>query len=188
MHPETGHVTTAIDAHTWYAKARAHLEANSLPVPPDLPERMQDQLCQTLPVGWCEYDDPNRPRVDVTFSWGDVERGTRTLFDFALQGSPLVSQTEAERRAKICSTCYLNVQAYGCGQSCSELIRKITGFFVGQETSFDLQLRNCAACKCFLRSKVHIPLAVIEEHDKDLFQPMLPNFCWLKKGGDNYGE
>ena len=186
VHPETGHVTTAIDANTWVAKARAHLEANGLPVPVDLSAQMQDQLCQVLPVGWCEYDDPNRPRVDITFSWGDVERGTRTLFDWLTGGREMVGQAEAERRAKICSTCYLNVQAYGCGQSCYELIRKLAGLLVGKETSVDDRLRNCAACKCFLRSKVHVPLATIEKHDTDSIQVLLPSFCWLKKGGDNY--
>lgn len=184
--PETGHQITAWSVESWLSKTKQHLEANNLPIPIDLLAIMEAQLCEILPVGWCEHDDPNRPRVDTNITWGDVETGSKTLFEWFKQGLPIVDQDEAERRAKICTSCYLNVRAVGCGQSCRELIRAMFGFFVGRKTSVDDQLNSCAACKCLLKNKVFAPLTVIEKYDSDSLQMLLPSFCWLKRGGGNY--
>jgi hypothetical protein len=147
---------------------------------------MQDQLCQVLPPGWCEYDDESRPRVDTRLSWGDVESGSKTFIDWAAQGRPLVDQSEAERRGKICANCYLNVRATGCGQSCRELIRRLVGLFLDRKTSVDDKLNSCSACKCMMRVKVHFPIDLIEAHSDAAIQQLFPEFCWLKRGGSNY--
>lgn len=184
--PETGHTIKSWSITAWVDKAREHLEANNLPVPDNLQAIMEDQLCNLLPVTWCEYTDPDRPRIDTRFSWADVEQGSKTLFEWVKQGLPLVSQDEAERRAKICANCYANVRADGCGQSCRELIRAIIGIFVSRQTSVDFRLNACGVCKCVLKNKVHVPLEVIEKYDNPSFQAMFPNFCWLRKDSDNY--
>lgn len=184
--PETGVEITAWDADAWVRKAREHLQANNIPVPIDLQAQMEDQLCQVLPPGWCQFDDPSRPRVDTRLSWGDVEAASSTFGGWVSEGRPLVEQTEAERRAKICANCYLNTRATGCGMSCRALLRTLFGLLTSRKTSVDDRLQSCAACKCLLRLKVHFPLTLIEQHDKRDLQMLLPNWCWLKQDGDNY--
>lgn len=184
--PQTGHYVKSWNVDSWLDKTRAHLKANNIEVPNDLLAQMEDQLCTLLPPGFCEYEDPNRPKIDTHFGWGAVEQGSKTLFEWAKQGLPLVSQDEAERRGKICANCYANIRVTGCGVSCRELIRNIIGWFVGRKTSVDDRLQSCGVCQCWLRSKIHIPLEVIEKHDNPALQPMFPKWCWLRKDSDNY--
>lgn len=184
--PETGQYITAWNVENWLDKIKAHLTANNIPIPIDLLAQAEDQLCQLLPPGFCEYEDPSRPKIDTNFGWGDVEQGSKTLFEWATQGLPLVSQDEAERRAKICANCYANIRVTGCGVSCRELIRNIVGWFVKRKTSSDESLNSCGVCHCFLKSKVHVPLEVIEKYDNPSLQPMYPKWCWLRKDSDNY--
>lgn len=184
--PETGHYIEAWNIDNWIEQIRKHLEANNIPIPTDLLAKAEDQLCQLLPPGWCDFDDPNRPRVDTNFGWGDVERASATFVDWVSQGRETVTQDEAERRARICTRCYLNLRTQGCGVSCRELIRKLVGLFVNKKTSVDDNLHTCGACRCFLKAKVHFPLQIIEEHDTDSIQMLLPDFCWMKRGGVNY--
>src|SRR5438105_13635164 len=77
--PETGHRVHAWDAGTWLQETKKHLEANNIPIPIDLLQQMEAQLCETLPPGWCEYDNPNRPRLDMQFTWIVVEAGSKTF-------------------------------------------------------------------------------------------------------------
>lgn len=184
--PETGVEIMAWDVDSWVRRTRNHLEANNIPVPIDLQQRMEDQLCQVLPPGWCEFDSPDRPRVDTRLSWGDVESASATFGTWISEGRPLVEQAEAERRARICSTCYLNSRATGCGASCRALLRTLFGLLTNRKTSVDDRLQNCSVCRCMTKLKVHFPLDLIEANDQRDLQPMFPSFCWLKRGGDNY--
>jgi hypothetical protein len=184
--PETGNWIRKWNVGDWVGEAKRDLERNGFPVPIDLQAQMEDQLCKTLPPGWCEYDDPARPRVNTNLTWADVETASKTFLDWAGEGRPLVEQGEAERRASICARCYLNVRAGGCGQSCRAIIRALAGLFVNRKTSVDAQLNNCAACKCWMSVKVHFPLTTIEAYDTPNLQVLLPSHCWLKKDGPNY--
>jgi len=178
--PETGHVIHAWTYVDWVDMARAHIRANNLEERPLLESEMQDQLCRTLPPGWCMFDDPARPRVTTSFSWDDVQAGLATFAKWIGSGFQTVPQEEAERRALICSRCYLNVNVQGC-TSCQKAVETVTK---NKKTRHDFLLRSCAVCKCFLRAKVHFPISVLDKSGVN--QELYPGFCWLKKEGDNY--
>jgi len=179
--PSTGYTVHAWTYSDWVTFARNHLSANHLPVPLDLEETMQDQLCQTLEPGWCNYDDPSRPRPNTSLDWNAVQQGLTTFSNWVKGGLKTVGKDEANRRAKICSRCYLNVNVQGCS-ACSKALAFITG---RHKTQYDSSLKACAACKCFLKAKVHFPLSIL---DKNLpgAQALYPEFCWLKHNGPNY--
>lgn len=180
--PEDGWTSHAWDYQTWVDQAVAHLQANQRIVPSDLGEQMQEQLCKTLPPGWCQYDDPNRPRPSTTIYWEDVANGGKILANWLKQVMRTVEKSEAERRALICSRCYLNVNVQGCG-ACHAAVDLLTK---NLSTKYDFALKSCAACKCLLRAKVHCPNDVLDK-ESDFVQSMYPDFCWRKKGGENYG-
>lgn len=181
--PDTGHVTVKEDVISWVQAAIAHRKANSLEVPANFQAIMEHQFCQVLPAGWCDFDDPNRPRVDMRFSLRDVWNWAEAHLN--LLTDKFVDQPEAERRAKICSSCYMNVEGQGC-TGCQRVATLFTTELAKRKTQSDPFLKSCAVCKCFLRAKVHFPLTIAEAHDTTEIQSMFPSFCWRKKGGENY--
>jgi hypothetical protein len=142
---------------------------------------MEHQLCQGLPPGWCLYDDPSRPRPSTSLSWNDVSAGVKTFARWIAGGAKYVQQNEAERRAVICSRCYLNVNVQGCS-GCAQLVKEVVG---DKKTKHDGSLRSCAVCKCFLKAKVHFPIETLDTQSEKV-QSMYPGFCWLNKESENY--
>lgn len=181
--PQTGHAVTGWNYNDWLQAANNHLHANNMPIPEDLDAQMQDQLCRTLPPGWCNYDDPKRPRPSTSLTWNDVLIGVVTFTRWIAAGCKYVTQEEADRRALICSRCYLNVNVQGCS-GCHKAVQEIVR---NKKSKHDASLRSCAVCKCFLRAKVHFLISTLDT-DNPGAQVMYPEFCWLKKGSENYRE
>jgi len=178
--PETGHVAHAWTYDAWVADAKHHYAGNNMAVPDRLETLMQEQLCLTLPPGWCNYDDPDRPRANLSLTWDDVKEGLTTFTKWIARGCSYVSKQEAERRALICSRCYMNTNVSGCS-ACHAAVTAITK---SRSTKYDSYLRACGACKCLLRAKVHFPLSVLDNSPGKV-QELYPGFCWLKQNGQN---
>lgn len=180
--PETGTEIIAWDAFSWFDLAKANLTANGFPVPDDLEAQMQDQLCQTLEPQWCDQVDPNRPVVSTRISWSDVKAGISVYSSWLASGMATVPQEEADRRAKICASCFLNVNVEGC-YACHKLAGLLTW---SNRTPYDESLRACAACHCLNRAQVWFPIATLETSDTVERQVMYPSFCWKQKKSENY--
>lgn len=175
--------------YDWVQNARRHRTANSLPTPENFELLMNDQLCQQLPPEWCEHDDAaktDRPWVNVNLSFADIVSGAKAYLSFALSGFKSVDQSEADRRARICSGCFLRVPIQGCG-ACNKMGTLITGSLAQKRTAYDDRLKNkaCAPCKCPVQSIVHFPLSLLSEKDADK-QDVFPEFCWRRVGSLNY--
>ena len=179
--PLDGFVAHAWAYNDWVPLEEAHLRANGREVPADLGERMQEQLCMTLPPGWCMFDDPARPRATTSLGWGDIERGVKVFSAWIAGGSSYVTQAEADRRALICSRCYLNVNVEGCG-ACHKAVELVTR---NKKTKYDFALKACGACHCLLKAKVHFPIEVLDREGQEV-QKVYPEHCWARKGGANY--
>lgn len=181
--PDTGHVTRKEDQQSWVLAAIAHRKANNLEVPLNFSALMEDQLCEVLPSGWCEFDDNSRPRIDMRFGLRDVWNWAEA--HIKLLGDNFVPQEEAERRAKICSSCYMNMEGAGCA-GCQRVAELFTTELAKRKTQSDQYLKSCAVCKCYNRASVHFPLTILESHDTSEHQSMFPNFCWRRKDSANY--
>jgi hypothetical protein len=183
--PTDGHVSHAWTYTDWIQDAINHLQANKEEIPPDLAETMEHQLCLTLPPGWCNYDDDNRPRATTVLYWGDIQAGLETFARIAKEVVSgrfhFASQTESERRALICSRCYLNTNVSGCS-ACHKLAKEVVG---SRTTKYDFALKACAACKCLLKAKVHFPIESLDIENERM-QALYPEHCWLKHNGPNY--
>lgn len=174
--PSDGWVAHSWTYTDWIQAALNHLTANNLPIPEDLPAVMEYQLCLTLEPGWCSYDDANRSRPNTVMGWNDVMGGIATFSSWIASGMRYVQPGEAERRALICSRCYLNVNVSGCA-ACHKAVAEITK---DRSTKYDFALKACGVCRCLLKAKVWFPLDVLQK-ENDNVQEQYPGFCWLKK-------
>ena len=181
--PVDGFVAHAWTYVDWVDVQAAHLRANEREIPPNLGDLMQDQICKTLPPGWCLFDDPERKRPSTSISFNDVTAGLKTFARWIAGGYKYVAQSEADRRAVICSRCYYNVQVQGCA-GCSAAVQEVVR---DKKTKHDLALRSCAVCKCFLKAKVHFPIETLDTQS-DKVQSLYPDFCWLNKSSENYHD
>ena len=179
--PLDGWESHAWDYGTWVEQAVRHYHVNKREVPPDLGEQMQEQLCLRLPPGWCNYDNPNRERAAVSLEWNDVLAALQVFKEWIKAGCSFVTQSEAERRALICSRCYMNTFIGGCS-ACQKMVAEVTG---KRATKYDFALNSCGVCKCVLKAKVHFPQNIL---DKEALgkQEVYPEHCWLKRGGPNH--
>lgn len=189
-HPETFHVSWAVDWVEWQKRIGEHREGNKLPA--ITPEEAEEQLCKTLPPGWCKHasaDKKNHRFVNTRLRFGDIAQGMKAYLALIASGFKTVSQEEANRRAAICSGCYLRVQPQGCG-ACVKLARLITGDIARKTTPYDSNLVNkaCAVCSCPVASLVHFPMSALEkpEVDSPQKQEAYPDFCWRKRSSVNY--
>lgn len=183
-HSETAHVSKAMDWHTWQQLIREHRKGNNLP--PVSPDEADHQMCQQLPPAWCSHSENNRLFVETRLSLGDILTGAAAYAKLAMTGFDTVSQSEANRRARICAGCFLNVNLQGCGV-CGKMATLITGDVAKKKTEHDATLKACAACRCPNRATVHFPFSILEQADpNDEKQPFFTDFCWRKKTSDNY--
>lgn len=180
---ETGYVSKAMDWWTWQADIKAHRKANNLP--PISPEQAEAQLCEIIPPDWCHQEQAGRKSVNSRLGFRQIAEGFKAYMRFPFGNA--VSQEEANRRARICSGCYMRVQPQGCG-TCVKIAQLITGELAQKKTLYDSNLVNkaCAVCRCPTQSIVHFPLDILEKVDNDAQQEAFPMFCWRKKAGENY--
>jgi hypothetical protein len=177
--PETGHASTAVDYYTWIERIKEHRKANNLPWVD--PETCEDQLCSTLRPELWEYEkEGDLSWVDTNIRVGDVVDFTKVLI--AQTGQDFVSQEEANRRAKICAGCYLNIRVQGCGV-CGQLLDLV----LDRKTDYDSMLQNCAVCKCFNQAQVHFSMTALDKADSEWKQSHYPKeFCWKSHQSPNY--
>ena len=120
----------------------------------------------------------------ITF-FKTVKSFTQFLWNWKLQGSPLVDQNTANLRAEICAGCHSNKQSAdvrkGCS-SCNKMGNKVIDgirdeIISGHRTTSDGRLLACAHCGCDNRISVWIPNNVLlTKADANAF----PSFCWKK--------
>lgn len=180
--PDTGHRTNRRNYDQWVGDIQEHRVGMNLPKID--PTEAENQNCHKLSNAaakvFCTGDGLNATDA-VTLHASDIARGTRTILNFKLAGSPLVSQEEADRRAAICSTCYLNVPfRMPCAGMCGELLEVVEKVVGGVRTQNHNDLNACAACKCSLVAKVHVPLEIIKKTESDDINALYPDFCWCK--------
>lgn len=180
LNPETKHWSEASDYYTWSERIRLHRKANGLRE--ISMAEAEEQLCKGIPPEWCSRDKGDAsPSVNTRFGWSELVEGMKAFAKVIFTG--FVSQSEANRRASICGSCYFNINPSGCG-TCNKMAGLITGPVAGRKTDYDASLKACAVCQCTLKSLVHFPLSALETSPEK--QAAYPDFCWQKIGRDNY--
>lgn len=177
--PETKATIRAANEEDLKREVKKHLIANNMTVPVDIGALVEDQLCQVVGPEWCTWGS-QKYTIDSQMRAQDVVNGTKVLFSWKLEGSPLVDPNEAERRAAICAACMMNVTVSGC-LGCAGLqgiVAKMTG---GRKTSHDKLLQSCAVCKCLNRAQVWLPLDTLWRGVTSDINESFPDHCWKKR-------
>lgn len=191
VHPETGYTSRTMDPWAWMDDIRKHRDANNLP--PISFEEASNQMCLSMPAGVCEQDgtesNGHKP-VSTRLTWADIATGIKAYIGLKLAGSQPVERAEADRRAKVCSSCYLRVDVQGCG-SCVRMADALLGDeWAARKTSYDnfILKKACGVCKCTLQNVIHWPMDLLDKADTPDKQECWPAFCWRKQGGENRVE
>lgn len=191
-HAEDGWVSTGINWWDMWENSEGsvvkHRKGNGYP--PVTEAEVEDQLCQQIGPAYCQQEQPGNFRfVNTRLKWRDIVEGTKAYISLIASGFQTVSQDEADRRAAICSGCFLKVTPQGCG-SCVKMARLIVTHIAGKKTAHEDKIANlaCAPCKCPLTSVVWFPMPLLEKPEVDSAekQKAYPDFCWRKRGAINY--
>lgn len=178
---ETGHVSRAVTVTNLMPEVIRYRQQNNLPIPDDMREIVEDQLCRILPPGNCQYADGTEQRafVDSRINFSDVAAGMSTLASVILN-QRAVDQEEAERRAAICAACPANAAVTGCF-GCTSLESTITAIVGAKKTKYDYLLKVCTACHCFNKAQVWIDARDLSAGASDGQMERLALFkdwCW----------
>lgn len=157
------------------AQKRAELK---IPVG-DVRQELTDYICGQWPHYCVGLPGPARKPGDIQPPQG------KTAFD-ALVATlvrwlrtpcrELVPQEEAERRAKICSECPLQVSVKApCGPCAISNKRSFYLVRQGRATKLDIRLKICGRLSQDNQTAVHLPLGHISS------QASLPDHCWAKR-------
>lgn len=187
FHAETKHQTTGPDWWTWRDRIFEHRKSNELPLPANMMELAEDQLCRQLSPEWCDRSEADKNFVSTRLTWADIVQGaTSYVKQLFSTKQPMVEQAEADRRARICAGCFLNVNPQGCG-ACQKMAEFVIGDVAAKSTPYDSELKACAVCACPNKATVWFHMELLEEHDTPQKQAMYPpEFCWRSKGSPNY--
>lgn len=184
-HAETGHVTEHVARSEWIMAAKAYRRLNNFPIGLNFEKEMEDQLCQTLPPGWCDQEvEPGfwaRAAGSLAMTLESVKDGTRVLAAWMASGARHVSKEEANLRARTCLTCHFNANLSDCASCGMQPLNAIVaGIVGGAATEYDSGLHNCQICHCNLRAKVQIPSDILFSKTDPAVLERLPEWCWSK--------
>ena len=193
--PDTGMLTKEGTLADTIASARRHRTVNTLAIPDNFDYIVEHLICVSNP------DNFSRPRKNgnrvprrtntggaVRFASGrgrkqsllHVTNNTITLMKVPGAGTlRIVSQEEAERRAKICLTCPENIPDAGC-YSCSAE-SSIKAILKKRHTSQDRLIQTCRVCQCFNKAQVHCDAVTLAGGTPEKELRNYPDYCWKKQ-------
>jgi hypothetical protein len=188
LQAETRTWIEAPDYMEFFARVKAHRQANNIPLDQFWAEKVENQLCESLPPGLCKQSDPLGTSRNVfgRITWDQVYNGTTTLAAWAFKGFPKVDQDKAAGRGDICSRCHYNVSVQGTCAACGHLQNLAASFTGGRVTAADHYLKACAVCRCSLRVKVWATIEAIAAGTPETELPKYPDWCWIPKEIQEY--
>jgi hypothetical protein len=171
----------------------SHHKANRLPLPPNLRELIEDQICSRLQdPAWCNQDGHVLTDVQVhaarskgwfEFNLPRVRSFSSTMIDWWIHaGRQPVSDEVITARAETCLRCPMHSDPVGCTQ-CNKgsLLSIVERMISGRKHPLDSKLKSCAACGCLLAIKTRIPQPILLKFmDAEVIRRLHPT-CWLHK-------
>ena len=158
-------------------QTKNYYRVNKWDIPEDLEGDIQHYICERNPEGICKGEGKKRFFPNTR----QIMNGTKVLIEKLRQGrAALVTQEEADRRAKICVACPMNVQIGGCF-GCSTVYQMVKKSF-DRTTRYDHYLRVCSICGCLNTAQVHIKAEILKSASKGVNAEDYPEEkCWKRE-------
>lgn len=166
-----------------------HCRMYALPLPSH--EEIETQMCFELGAeshNWCSDELGLPAQADAgapdcgQLTFASVKQGTMTLLHVLASGRR-AEGAEAERRARVCSTCHQNRDVSGCrGCTMPGITAIVDQIRSGRSTSLDDALRVCCMCGCTLSAKVWVPLDILLAHSPSGQMERIKSkapWCWM---------
>lgn len=186
VQPETG---ISFDGKSLFETTRLvtlHREQNGLDRPNlnDVRADIEAQICMRVGYEWCEHMEAGKWGFKV--DWDTIQAGTKSLMAWALAAikgeNPYVDQSEADRRAVICSKCWANQRIPGCaGCGLMDKVRSLVTEAKGdRHTLLDDRLAACLVCGCSNQAQVWIRgdllKGAMSDHQRACYEEI--GGCW----------
>ena len=174
-----GPITTFYDLRT---EVHKRCGANGITPPEDL--EMEDQICQSLPAGYCTdtFGFPTKLSGRFAVLAQAFKQGTATMVTWFRHGRRRVDKDEILRRTYICNACPENRPIEGCSACAMRGVHKLVNEIVaGTELPTDNLLQACAICSCSLKAKTRLPLDDLLPHIPESQMKRIPEKCWLRE-------
>lgn len=169
--PDTGYIYKANNEKELLERIVNYRKQNELSEIEFLPVVVENCLCRRrVNLGACEAREPLKRSIQQYFKGGIALLKSMVYKSYT-------SQREADRRAKICTLCPLNI--FPDKGPFLKWADETAELMVGSRKSMHhSELGNCAACGCNLRAKVFFD-GTIELTDKEFKE--MPEQCWQKQ-------
>jgi len=174
---ETKQVILGSNLNQLIANVTAHRKANTLPVPFNINDEIEVQICESRPELCREFSQKAVGHRPITIDM--VLRITSTMIK---AGFRRVKQAVADKRALVCVGCEDNIIPQGCTGCNSATIKKAVTLITGtSKTEHDSKLDSCKHCGCFNAAQVWFPLKALQATITEDENKSLPDHCWKKK-------
>ncbi|MCH8247080.1 MAG: hypothetical protein IH951_11810 [Bacteroidetes bacterium] len=177
---ETGHEFVAGDFNSLCFNVGAYYSVNDRTVPENLPEIVEDWICQqltdSLVVGGPMHAIRDRRYVTYGMAYSAVKKICERWRDM---GRKYVSLQTAEARAKICSDCKFNMPSAACSQ-CKGLDTWLVQY-IRRQTHMDDNLSVCQVTVVMNRAHIHFTEDVLRSATPSNLVPLHPDECWKRK-------
>lgn len=160
----------------------AYRKANGIPIGLGFEDELEQALCVRYPAE-CDGFSGGAPKLR-TLGLHDVVVGSKVMLSVLGSASPLVDRAEAERRARICQDCPFNTGfSKPCSGICAELVEVVKFITGNQGTQYDMNLKSCNVCGCYLPAAIWVradlQIAPLSDDQKQQFEAIEP--CWKKQ-------
>jgi hypothetical protein len=171
---QDGTLIIAKTRESWIDKIKTHYRDNGYPIPENIVEIAENQLCRRLSGEWCVGGTPHS-FVNTRFTLDDFIRGAT----IAITGT-IVDPATAEARALICSRCPVNVSVPGCN-ACSGVANLVASLKGAKKTKYDHLLKACGVCHCSCEAMVWYS---VEDLAKGVTPEMMATYQEIDEAGE----
>lgn len=178
--PDSDAVIEGATLNDLITRVTKYLAANEQRMPYNLPDIIEDWICQRIPPDMTDTEHLAKRHKDRALSLSAVQEATRlALHEWRAQGRHCVSWVEAVGRAGICKACDFNTSSTACF-SCIGL-KPWVKQWLGRATPLDGDLHVCRVSAIMNIAQVHLLARVFADISHGNILEKHPLSCWKRK-------
>jgi len=161
-------------------RVREHRAANGYDLSLGWADRVEDEMCASMPPGVCHHVEETPPDGPRSIKLADALNFLKSMAYWVTHGTGFVEQEEADRRARICVDGPFNQPSVGC-TPCTKFVERIAAVVGDRATPYDVGLKGCSVCGCENKSQVWFPLDALQKSMTPELNAKFGDWCWKKR-------